>query len=539
MKTSIIPLAVLAFCCACLAPESAAQDHDAVYLIFDASGSMWGELPDKSRKVTVAKQVLQDFVAGDFAGYDLALRVYGHRREGDCRDSQLVVPFGPPEQAVGQVQAFMQGLNPLGKTPISYSLRQALEDFGARGGEIILISDGIETCDEDPCALVRAWREKDIPIRMHVVGLGLDEQAKTAMQCIAEAAGTEYRDAADAATLAEGLQKIQEETKAAPPPRAVTTGFFLKGRDAEGRAMRVAGTLSRDGKELFEVVSHRRNQVESGAYTLTAGVPTANGTLYQPVTKQVEARPEGETTVEVEVAVPPSVYAVFKDPKAPQRGSLVSAFQQGKEAFKFRWIDTVYVEPGTYEFRARPNADNDLSVTAAVAPGERKAIVFEMARTVVVTIKMLASGSGQWFRQNYELWQDGEKKYGVHLSNGARARPGTYDLHLPSELTPYVHAGLVVTDEDKQHYDITVPAGHVTVHYLKADGTRDKEDRIWFARLEEGKRPREVINGSGKQIALTPGRYRLKGWSHKGTYDLVEFDVQEGDDKVVVLRDKG
>ncbi len=538
MKNSIIPLAVLTLCFASVAPESAAQDRDAVYLIFDASGSMWGELPDKSRKVTVAKQVLQDFVGGDFAGYDLALRVYGHRREGDCRDSELVVPFGSPAQAVGQVQAVMKGLNPLGKTPISYSLRQALDDFGARSGQIILISDGIETCDEDPCALVRAWREKDIPIKVHVVGLGLDEKVKSAMQCIAEAAGTEYRDADDAATLAAGLQKIQEEAKAEPSPRAVTTGFFLKGHDTQGRTMRVAGTLSRNGKELFEVVSHRRNQVESGAYDLSAGVPTANGTLYQPVTKQVEAKPEGETTVEVEVAVPPSVYAVFKDQKAPQRGSLVHAWQDAKEVFTFRWIDTVYVEPGTYAFRARPNADNDLSVTATIAPGERKEIVFELARTVVVTVKMLASGSGQWFRQNYELWQDGEKKYGVHLSNGVRAKPGTYDLHLPSELTPYVHAGLVVTDEDRQHYDITVPAGHVTVEYHKADGTRDKEDRIWLARLEEGKRPRELFNNSGKQIALTPGRYRLKGWSRKGTYDLVEFDVQEGDDKVVVLRDK-
>ena len=74
---------------------------------------MWGELPDKSRKVTVAKQVLEDFVAGDFEGYELALRAYGHRRKGDGRDSELVVPFGPPEQVVGQVQTFAKDLNPL------------------------------------------------------------------------------------------------------------------------------------------------------------------------------------------------------------------------------------------------------------------------------------------------------------------------------------------------------------------------------------------------------------------------------------------
>ena len=155
---------VLCFCFAGLSHKGLAQDAppNGIYIIFDASGSMWGELPDKSRKVTVAKQVLQDFVAGDFEGYDLALRAYGHRRKGDCRDSELVVPFGPPEQAIDRVKTFAAALNPLGKTPISYSLRQALDDFGDRPGQIILISDGIETCDEDPCALVQAWREKNV-----------------------------------------------------------------------------------------------------------------------------------------------------------------------------------------------------------------------------------------------------------------------------------------------------------------------------------------------------------------------------------------
>ena len=112
---------ILAFCCLAVLPRhSAAQDKDGIYIIFDASGSMWGELPDKSRKVTVAKQVLEDFVAGDFEGYDLALRAYGHRRKGDCSDTELVAPFGAPEQVIDKVKAFTKDLNPLGKTPISH-----------------------------------------------------------------------------------------------------------------------------------------------------------------------------------------------------------------------------------------------------------------------------------------------------------------------------------------------------------------------------------------------------------------------------------
>ena len=95
MMKSVLVVLLLACCCLIWTPhDSAAQDKDGIYIIVDASGSMWGALPDKSRKVTVAKQVLEDFVAGDFEGYDLALRAYGHRRKGDCSDTELVAPFG-------------------------------------------------------------------------------------------------------------------------------------------------------------------------------------------------------------------------------------------------------------------------------------------------------------------------------------------------------------------------------------------------------------------------------------------------------------
>mgnify|MGYP001066788994 CR=1 FL=1 len=74
----------------------------------------------------------------------------------------------------------------------------AQEDFGDREGDILLISDGIETCDPDPCDLVQDWHDSGIDIRVHVVGLGLTDMARGAMQCIADASGTTYLDAQSA-----------------------------------------------------------------------------------------------------------------------------------------------------------------------------------------------------------------------------------------------------------------------------------------------------------------------------------------------------
>ena len=200
--------------------------------------SMWGQLNNGEYKIQAAREVLSDFVAQDFGARPLALRVYGHRRKGDCDDTELVQDFGDATDAKDQIQDFVAKVNPKGKTPISRSLRQALNDFGSRSGEIILISDGEETCDDDPCELVRSWAEKDIDIKVHVVGLGLNEKERLSMQCIANASGTEYQDAQTGEELAESLGNIKQ----------VATGpeFFLSGVDASGNPLPVEGALSND-----------------------------------------------------------------------------------------------------------------------------------------------------------------------------------------------------------------------------------------------------------------------------------------------------
>lgn len=507
--------------------NSGARDEptQGIYIIFDASGSMLERLPDKSRKIDVAKKVLKDFVGGDFAGYEVALRVYGHRKRDDCVDSELVVPFGAAGDVVSPIKEYVDKLNALGRTPITLSFQEALKDFGDRSGEIILISDGIESCNADPCALMREWKQKNVKIKVHVVGLGLDEKSKQALKCVSDAAGTEYHDAQSAATLAESLSKIRND--------ATSRGFYLQGADAAGNPMKVSGMLSRAGAPPLKITSNARYQVEAGEYNLVAGVLTANGNLYHPAKKAVQVAATGQTVAKVEVAAPPRVKAKFLDKDQMQSGSQVTAFQNGKEAFKFRAVDEVFLDEGTYEFSARPNAANELSVTESFAAGDRKEIVFGMVHTVKVTVKMVASGSGILFRENYELWQNGQKRYDVHQTNGALVVPGTYDVRLPNDLTPYTKSGIKITDQNEQHFDITVPVGHVTTVYQKTDGSQDKDDRCFVSSASGNQK---AFRRSREKLPLTPGKYRVEGWSQKGRYEAVEFEIKEGDDKVVILR---
>lgn len=538
MKRLLFTAAAAAALCA---PLLTAAETPGVYVILDGSGSMWGQLPDGTHKITAAKEVVQGFAADDYAGRELAFRVYGHRRKGDCSDSELVVPFSAPDKAISRMNAFAEGVNPKGKTPISRSLRAALEDFGDRPGEVILVSDGIETCDEDPCALVRQWRATNVAIRVHVVGLGLEDKERAAMECISDAAGTEYRDARSADELAAGLKEIQEaagdrEEGVLPEWRALD----IEATNAAGEAMRVQGTARWEGGGPIEVSSNGRHLVPPGEVEVTVGVRTWNGNLYQPVTRTVTVAAEGETNLEVVVPEPPSIRARFVERGEEHRGANVYGYQGDEQVLGFRAQDRAYVDPGTYEFRSRPNADNDLAVSESFADGDHKEIVFELAHTVRAVIKMVATDSGIDFRTNYELWQDGEKKYGVHWINGVQALPGTYDLRLPLRLTPHVHRGLVLTAEDGQEHRIEVSAGHVTVHYRNADGSPMKDERCFMQRKnEEGRWVRDKISVTGKRIPLVPGEYQLEGWDRMGDFDPVFFTMTAGEEKEIVLQDKG
>jgi len=541
MKRSVASLG-LALLLLSLSPV-AAEETPGVYVILDGSGSMWGQLDDGTHKITAARDVLKDFVGNDFGGKELALRAYGHRREGDCADTELIVPFTSAGQAAETMRAFADQVNPKGKTPISRSLRAALADFGERRGEIILISDGIETCDEDPCELMRQWRESNVAIKVHVVGLGLSEKERGAMQCISEAAGTQYQDAGSAEELAAGLASIQtasaESVTTATESEPIVSEWqvlTIKATNAAGERMRVQGTAIAEGTDPIAVGNNGHNSVPPGTHEVTVGVRTRNGNLYRPVTQTVEVGTDGSTKVDFVVPEPPSVKAKFVERGEEVRGSHVTAYQDGEEVLSFRAKDRTHVDPGSYEFRAQPNDDNDLSVSETFADGDHKQVVFELAHTVSAHFTMVAAGTDYEFVSNFELWQDGELRYKVHRHNGVNALPGTYDLRLPLNLNPHLHEGVVLGEEDTQEYVIQVPVGHVTPIYEKADGSRQEKVRCKIER-EKGERwVSDSITYTGTRQPLVPGRFRMACTGTDGKIGPDSFEVAVGEDKEIVLR---
>lgn len=528
-------------------PFNVAAENKSIYLIFDASNSMWGELPDKQRKIAVAKQVLADFDATDFANRDLALRIYGHNRSGDCSDTELVVPFADSGQNLPDIRSAVSAVKPRGKTPITRSLKAALDDFGDRQGDILLISDGIETCDIDPCELMNNWQREGIDIRVHVVGFGLDDVARKAMVCVAETSGGRYFDAGTADQFAEAIQQASEVAAADelesplepgepdPQPSAKSTYLKIIARDAVGEKLRfVTGTAVREGAEPSSVSSEFLNGLEPGEYELEVGVKTRSGEIFKPVKATAVVNKPGENIVEVTVNRPPKVRARYVEKGKPVKGaSTISARQEGKEVFRLRWKDEVFVMPGTYEFYTKPNADNDLRQTVTVTEGADTELVWELTNTVRIYVSYLLP-DGNVVKQNGQLWRGGTQLYSLHANNSKLVRPGVYELHTSKKLVRTVVENFEVFDkEERTDYRVPIDAGYIVVSYDPGKEYTRTPDRAWITSTVDSGIKSSA--GPGRPVPASPGEYAVAGWSGAGEFDDVVITVKSGETVEVVL----
>jgi hypothetical protein len=165
---------------------------------------MWGQLAEGS-KIDIAKQVLAKIVAMIPPQTQVALRVYGSGspvKQGDCKDSRLLMPLSPlnREKLLKQIRSII----PKGKTPIAYSINQAPRDLTAANGAcvVLLITDGIESCDGDPVAAAAMLEKAGINVKLHVIGYDVGSDADRAtLTSIARAGGGAFFSAASGAEL--------------------------------------------------------------------------------------------------------------------------------------------------------------------------------------------------------------------------------------------------------------------------------------------------------------------------------------------------
>lgn len=170
------------------AQQSAPVLPTRILFLFDASQSMLAQWQSNSR-FEVARKLLIEMVDSlkGIENLELALRIYGHTKNfppQDCDDTRLEVPFGSDNHRA--IKQKLREIKPSGTTPIAQSLLESAKDFptGPSRNIIILITDGIEECKGDPCAVSYQLQRKGIVLKPFVIGLGVTKDFAKAFECV-------------------------------------------------------------------------------------------------------------------------------------------------------------------------------------------------------------------------------------------------------------------------------------------------------------------------------------------------------------------
>lgn len=186
--------------------QHAKQSPQQIVFIFDASGSMWGQVQGEN-KIVIARRVLKNLVGELEDNAKVGLVAYGHRREQDCDDIEIIAPLAAIDRAALAQQ--IDALNPKGKTPITAAIRRTFEDVAGSGGAstIVLLTDGLETCDGDPCQTVAEAKARGVDFVLHIIGFDVAKEEVSQLECAAQAGGGLYLGADNATELAAALER--------------------------------------------------------------------------------------------------------------------------------------------------------------------------------------------------------------------------------------------------------------------------------------------------------------------------------------------
>jgi len=201
------------------------------YIILDSSSSM-GEVIDGQMKLDIAKDVVIDLL-GDLP----AAAVVGVRTFGGYCSTNLLAPVAVLNAT--RLQTEILKMTPRGATPIALALEEAKEDLTSITGAklILLVSDGIETCDGDPVAAAKAFIAEGLNLRIHVVGFDISRNvpARDQLIAIARSTGGMYFDANSREELRRAL--------------SIAAPFSYTVYDQEGNLV-FEGRIGQDGPSL-------------------------------------------------------------------------------------------------------------------------------------------------------------------------------------------------------------------------------------------------------------------------------------------------
>jgi hypothetical protein len=177
-------------------------------------------IPPSERRISHAKRALTATTDRLPPAVSASLVTFGRGRctvvnRGTFSDGQR----GALRGAIDSSEADARG------TPLAEAIRTAKQEIlrlgGRRPARVVLVTDGVESCDGDPCAAAREFHAQLPDVAIHVV----DITGNPALRCIADATGGALHGGGTDLDLTALVQKAAGQGEScigpgSPPPRA-------------------------------------------------------------------------------------------------------------------------------------------------------------------------------------------------------------------------------------------------------------------------------------------------------------------------------
>jgi len=215
-----------------------AEDLSGTFIVMDALGDMWSQM-NGIPKIETMRNAINQMVRHQLHDEgEVGLIAFGHNKQNDCEDIEVLVPLQKlnrkhRENLLGAVYSIV----PQGKSPIAQTIKFAAESLASQGktGKIFLFSDGKDSCNQDPCAVVRELKEhNNLKIEISTVAFNIaDEKGKQQLMCIAKEGGGTFFIADKPSQLNKAIEKFAAKVNQSVGLKLKVEGGELRGTELE------------------------------------------------------------------------------------------------------------------------------------------------------------------------------------------------------------------------------------------------------------------------------------------------------------------
>jgi Ca-activated chloride channel family protein len=335
----------------------------------------------------------------------------------------MVVPVEKINRA--SIKEKMAAINPKGKTPIAASLLQVAETLKGTPGRktVILVTDGIESCDRDPCKVARELAASGVIAKIHIVGFDVTGEAMAQLKCIAEPSGGLLVGANNAEELKSALTDVVTT--------ALPHNLVVKGLDVNHKSIYVSVKVLQAGKQVAgSSGSNLRYALPTGKYNITVRYAPLDQTI---VLKDVAVTEDHLTEKEVVFAQSKLKVESLDGNNKPLYTS-VAVYKAGTEEMMKHESGSVHVltlPPGEYDVKVShgpTKTDQWLRNLKTTAGGQLvEKVVFAQCK---LKIKGLDGNNKPLYTSAavYKAGSDEKIKEGTGSGHVFTLLPGVYDV---------------------------------------------------------------------------------------------------------------